>query len=174
MTNNIKVTVEYTTPKTDAFDALMAQYEEVKRNATETINYYKPLADMAEETKILAILDQIAPIKRYLIQLNKLNSNITEISWYRYSSNGGKCPFEIDLNGNVKWFGRLFNVDMLKHSTYIFTNRNCEDYNILGNWDKWNVYAELEERCISMLKNEIEKRKNEATEQINRLKNITG
>ena len=41
---NIKVTVEYEVPKTNKFDALMAEYEIAKKIADETESYYKPLA----------------------------------------------------------------------------------------------------------------------------------
>ena len=54
--NEIKVTVSYEKPTTSKFDALMAEYEAAKKYADETVAYYKPLADVAEDAKFDAVL----------------------------------------------------------------------------------------------------------------------
>lgn len=64
--NNIKITIEYTKPTTDKFEALFKQYEIAKQTAEATENYYTPLSEMAEERKLLAILEQLEPIKQCL------------------------------------------------------------------------------------------------------------
>lgn len=173
-TNMIKVTVEYTTPKTDKFTALLSQYDEVKKTAQETIDYYRPLADMAEETKLLAILEQLGTIKEYLWALNGINPHIKEvyITSYNYSSyDNGKVSLRIvDNKILVYWHSHLFSVDYYRKNKWAFTDG--EYMNILGNWDKWEVYKKLETACLRMLKREVENQKAAAEKQIARLKNI--
>lgn len=175
--SNIKVTVEYETPKTDNFFNLLQQYEEVRKLSKETVNYYKPLAEMAEQAKMTAILEQLETIKEYLIALNELNENICGIEVVC----PGRCfnMFKIDIihsTGEIRiwWKDTLFKLENLKNYPNRFTNGHSEEYNILGNWDKWNVYCALELKCNNLLENEIKKQKERAEREKARLLNITG
>ena len=172
--SNIKVSVEYETPTTDKFDALMKQYEAAKQLADETVTHYRPLAEAAEEAKMQAILEQIKPIKRYLIQLHEINSNITRVSVRMYTNH-----FVIYINKftncvNVRWDGESFDIDSLRAQRDNFTAGLSEDYNILGQWDKFGMYEKLEATCLEYLRIELEKRKTEADNEKARLVNITG
>ena len=70
--NEIKVTVTYDKPTTSKFDALMAEYEAAKKYADETVAYYKPLADAAEEAKFDAIMEQLETIKEYAKRISEI------------------------------------------------------------------------------------------------------
>ena len=162
---SIKVSVEYETPKTDKFAALMAQYKEVEKLSAETVRYYKPLADVAEAAKMEAILQQLEPLRQQLKQLNAIDKFIDCVE---VRCNG--YYFELNLTG-AKWISRAFTLDMLQSSRYVFTEHDC---NILGNWDAWQVYEKLEAAMLRLLENEMDKKKREAEAQVKRLHNITG
>lgn len=172
--NNIKITVEYETPTTNKFDELMAQYETIKQTADDTVAYYKPLADMAEETKFLAIREQCQTIVKYLETLHNLNKGINSVSvrGTKHDITSART-FSIEYDGRIMWNNCLFTLEIYKTYKYEFNAEYYDDYNILGNWDKWNVYARLEEQCLKLLNAEIEKQKNRGIAQKNRLANIT-
>ena len=171
MSNIIKVTVEYEKPATHKFDTLVSQYREIEKAATETISYYKPLADMAEETKLNAILAQLETIKEYLKKLNSINPDIKSISVDSHNNGAysyGK--FTIDICNRIYWCSHVFSIDYYRLHKWAFTQG--EYMNILGNWDKWEVYTKLEEKCMWYLKNEISRHVKAAENEKNRLSNI--
>jgi hypothetical protein len=172
MNNIIKVTVEYETPATNKFDTLMSQYQEIKKTATETISYYKPLADMAEETKLNTILAQLETIKEYLKKLNLINPDIKSISINSHDNGAydyGK--FTIDICNRIYWCSaHVFSIDYYRAHKWAFTRG--EYMNILGNWDKWEVYNKLEQKCLWYLNNEIKGQIKAAETEKNRLSNI--
>ena len=172
--NEIKVTVSYEKPTTSKFDALMAEYEAAKKYADETVAYYKPLADVAEEAKVIAILEQIEPLKQYAKQLAQMYScgyatiktthkgRILEKEFaICYSHTGGY---------KITWGGTIFDCERLHCNPYVFTQ---EDYNILGSWDEWSMYEKLENDAISQIRKFIVAQTRRANEEKNRLYNIT-
>lgn len=179
MNNNIKITVEYETPKTDAFYSLLSEYGKIARLSDETISYYKPLADIAEETKIKTILKQLETIIDYLEQLHNMDQNICSVVAYcpTGSTNPMHRKFEIKYssayNFEIWWNGDEFSLERYKKYPSSFNNQSMDEYNILGNWDKWRVYEQLEQHCIRHLNTLIDRRKAQAEKQIKRLKNIT-
>lgn len=177
---NIKVTVEYEVPKTSKFDALMAEYEAAKKLADETVSYYKPLADAAEEAKMLAILEQIKTIQQYAQTLSTLEKSGIAVIRCRIDScqRGPYCVhdayFEVrfDPNGehSVFWDGNVFNIAGFRRCKGNFVDGS---YNILGNWDRWQVYRQLEENACKQIKAKIDQQKTRANNEKNRLNNIT-
>ncbi len=175
--NEIKVTVSYEKPTTTKFDALMEEYKAAKQIADETVSYYKPLADAAEEAKMDAILEQIEPIIEYAKQLSAMKKDKVTLNAYVNSSKSGHYglqTFGITYHpcwdaAAITWNSMVFNKQRLKeYPEYIARS----PYNILGNWDKWNMYKGLENDAIRQLKNEIEKQHQRGQKQINRLNNI--
>lgn len=174
---NIKVTVEYETPKTDKFAELMKQYEEIKQTSTETVNYYKPLADAAEEKKLELILEQLKTIEGYLEQIYSINPQKINIVAY------GITDGHYDEKLVVKYEKSTFTVrwcewyelslGMYRQAKVRFNGEQYEGWNILGKWDEWKMYKQLEESCFNLLKREIDKQKKKAETEVNRLKNIT-
>ena len=183
---NIKVTVEYEVPETNKFDALLAEYALAKKIADETESYYKPLADAAEEAKFDAIMRQLESIEYYAEQISQLKSDGTSV-WIKASipaaergdnypmynsgdftvvySPGESNPFKIT------WEDCRFTKELLKKARCNL----CEGkHNIIGNWDKWNVYNRLEESAIRQLQMQIDKQKVRGQKQIDRLNNIKG
>ena len=177
---NIKVTVEYEVPKTNKFDALMAEYLVAKKLADETVAYYKPLADVAEEAKMLAILEQIKPIQQYAHTLSKLEQSGIAVIRCRIDScqRGQYCVhdayFEVRFDRNsahsVYWAGNAFNIDSFRRCKGNFTDGS---HNILGNWDRWQVYRQLEENACKQIQAKIDQQKARANNEQNRLNNIT-
>lgn len=172
--NEIKVTVAYEKPTTSKFDALMAEYEAAKKYADETVAYYKPLADVAEEAKMIAILEQIEPIKQYAKQLAQMyqcgNASIKALNFGRilhqefvvcYSHTGGY---------KITWGGTIFDCNRLRTHPREFTR---DDYNILGGWDEWKMYKKLEDDATRQLRKLIDKQTSRANDEKNRLHNIT-
>ena len=174
MENKIKVTVEYEVPKTNKFDALLAEYAIAKQIADETETYYKPLADLAEAAKLDAILKQIEPIKYYAQQISRLGNDRYPVGIYARHC---ICHFEVRYDAKssqpwtVWWAGNSFSKERLIKCRGDFCERN---YNILGNWDQWNMYKQLEEYAMAELQKAIDRQKTRGQEQINRLKNIQG
>ena len=175
--SNIKVTVEYDIPKTDKFFEMLKQYEEVKNTADDVVSYYKPLADMAEETKFCAILEQLKVICDYAVTLYKINSSNHRVSAYAFDNihpGYGRGEFSVVVNNKCEtilyWYSHPFTLDYYKNNKWAFTSG--EEMNILGNWDEWKLFEKLETRCLAMLKNEMEKQKKRAEEQKKRLDNI--
>lgn len=177
--NNIKVSVSYEKPSTSKFAALIAEYEAAKKYADETVAYYKPLADMAEEAKMLAILDQLENIKEYALTLQALTGvktvNISariDRALRGYYSGAGCFIVKANNEGvYISWDGVEFTMDALKTRRYHFTGE--EGSNILGNWEKWKVYETLEKDALEQVQYHIEKQQNRAEKQKDRLYNIT-
>lgn len=174
---NIKVTVEYEVPKTNKFDALLAEYAVAKKLADETVSHYKPLADLAEVAKMDAILKQLEPIKYYAKQIALLkedrNPVVIDCCFYGEYVNRqfSVSYFPNTSSFDIRWFGNIFSKDRLVANRLIF----CQgDNNILGNWDKWRVYNQLEKCAEKKLETLISKQKTRMQEQIDRLNNIQG
>lgn len=176
--NEIKVTVSYEKPTTTKFDALMEEYKAAKKIADETVAYYKPLADAAEEAKMDAILEQIEPIIEYAKQLAQITrEERVTIRYHVSQSQSGYYdlqPFTVEYKAFadqtvIRWGLANFNQKNLKIRPGHFLG---DGSNILGNWDHWNVYHGLENNAISQLKTAIEKQHKRGKEQIDRLNNI--
>ena len=166
MSKTIKVSVEYETPKTTKFEALMKECEIAKRVADETVSYYKPLADCAEEAKFDAIMEQLETIKWYAQQI----SSITQTATFLRHLFGPMAfelvyrPQETTFSFEIKYGGKPFIKD------------NCSFYNggtnIVGNWEKWHCFEILESLACRQLEDLICKEKQRGQEQIERLNNI--
>ena len=178
--NNIKVTVTYEKPTTSKFDALMAEYEAAKKMADETVTYYKPLADAAEEAKMVAILEQLETIKEYARKLHALNDRQTaRINIYvdaktrsSYHSSGAYFEVYCDSLGvcSVTWDHTLFTLENLATRRSDFTSVG---WNILGMWDEWHIYEKLEEEALRQIRSKITEQTRRSNEEKNRLYNIT-
>lgn len=177
--NEIKVTVTYDQPTTTKFDALMAEYNAAKKVADETAAYYKPLADAAEEAKMLAILDQLETIKDYANQLSMFYKNSelkieTHLSTYERGGSYSQGIWFTVCRGkygdfSIKWGSIDFNIETLRSRPDYFTDSG---WNILGEWDKWKIYERLEKHAINLLQNKINAQNNISQKQIDRLNNI--
>lgn len=176
--NEIKVTVTYDRPNTNKFDALMAEYEAAKKYADETVEYYKPLADAAEEAKFDAIMEQLETIKMYAKHIGDIKNEAVWIKAYVSSDvcgspNSGGQEFEVIYRPNETSFKfeirsawRAFDRKHIKYHT-----EGC--HNFIGNWDEWKVYEKLERNAISQLNGLINEQKRRANDEKNRLYNIT-
>lgn len=179
--NEIKVTVTYEKPTTSKFDALMKEYEAAKKYADETVSYYKPLADAAEEAKFNAIIEQLETIKGYADKLCEFSEQKqATIRAYISASERGchsGCYFSVYRNPygsyRIQWDGIDFTAEVLKTNPDNFTADYSERYNILGRWDEWKVYECLEEEALRQLQRHINAQNERAKKQINRLNNIT-
>lgn len=177
MNNNIKVSVEYDTPVTNAFDALMEQYHITKNLATETTAYFKPLADAAEEAKAAAIMEQIEVIADYVRQLHSLGGH--HIHYYASARCSERDDFgfcftvKVTINGTeATWRHARFTVDNVKRYPAAFNAEEDDEYNILANWGKWRVFEKLERHCLRHLREAIEEQKEAAEYERKRLENI--
>lgn len=180
--NEIKVTVTYDKPTTSKFDALMAEYEAAKKYADETVSYYKPLADVAEEAKMLAILEQLETIKGYAKKLSMLYSDSNHSAnicagissdergfYHHYGANFEVC-YKSNGTFEVTWANIPFTIEKLRARPDLFAK---DGYNILGNWDKWQVYQRLEKHAHRQILAKVNAEKNRAEAEIKRLNNIT-
>jgi hypothetical protein len=174
--SNIKITVEYETPQTDKFAELMKQYEEIKTTSAETVSYYKPLADASEEKKLELILEQLETIKSYMMQIYSITNRAVNIKVIAYAKPIDRA-FIMQYNEGkyiVRWDSFYdFNIGLYRQCKNRFNAERNESFNILGNWEKWRIYERLEQRCLDLLKEQIDKKKQEAENEVNRLKNIT-
>lgn len=177
--NEIKVTVTYDKPTTSKFDALIAEYEAAKKYADETVSYYKPLADAAEEAKFDAIMEQLETIKRYAKHISDItNGSAVWITAYISSSLCGSPSSEGEKFSVVyrpkettyKWeFNTQYGEFKKEHIRYY-----TEGYhNFIGNWDTWKVYEKLEEKALELIRKEITEQTRRANREKNRLYNIT-
>lgn len=176
--NEIKVTVTYDKPNTSKFDALMAEYEVVKKIADETEAYYKPLADMAEITKFNAIMEQLEIIKGYAKRIGDIKSDAVWITAYVSSSvcgsaNSGGEMFQVIYRPNeTTWRFEIRSDWKIFDKNHI--GYHCKDsHNFIGNWNEWRIFEKLEEEAIRQLQNAINEQKRRAEVEINRLNNIT-
>jgi hypothetical protein len=177
--NEIKVTVSYEKPTTSKFDALMAEYEAAKKYADETVSYYKPLADAAEEAKFDAIMEQLETIKEYAKRISEIKNG--EAVWIKAHIASDVCGSrnsggeDIEVIYRPRETGYMFAI----HAAYQDFNRKHIKYysegshNFLGNWDEWRVYEKLERNAISQLNELITEQKRRANAEKNRLYNIT-
>ena len=169
--NEIKVTVTYEKPTTSKFDALMAEYEAAKQLADETVAYYQPLADVAEDAKFDAIAEQLETIKRYAQKIASITQE-DNVKIYTYC-NGSLFSVNYKQNSNfpfdINWDGTHFTKDNIHRQHGWF----CEGrYNIVGKWDEWGVYQALENNACSQLTNAIKAQVARGQNQIDRLNNI--
>ena len=166
MSKTIKISVEYEMPKTTKFEALMKEFELAKKVADETVDYYKPLADCAEEAKFDAIMEQLETIKWYAQQISNITHNATFIrEWF------GPMAFEIayrpketTLSFEIKYGGKIFD----KNDSNIYSRR----VNLMNNWEEWHCFEKLERNACEQLEDLIYKEKQRGQEQIERLNNI--
>lgn len=169
MSKTIKVSVEYETPKTTKFEALMREFEVAKKIADETVDYYKPLADCAEKAKFEAILEQLEIIKEYAKQISNITHQATHLrSWF----NGkGAWAFEVVYRPRETTFE--FEI---KYGGQPFIKNNPNFYqggtNVVGNWEEWHCFECLEKEACEQLTKLIEKETQRGQTQIERLNNI--
>ena len=183
MENKIKITVEYDKPTSSKFDALMAQYVVAKNIADEIVDYYKPLADLAEEAKFDAIIEQLETIKQYAKRISAINNQAVwikaclsaELRKSPYKCMDSYKNFEVIYRPNegfsIMWSGDLFTKERLKKYPSGMCEKEC---NIIGKWDEWGVYSMLEESACKQLEFFIRCQNEKGEKQINRLKNIQG
>ena len=155
--NNIKVTVTYEKPTTSKFDALMAEYEAAKKYADETVAYYKPLADAAEEAKFDAIMEQLETIKGYAKHISDIKGG--EAIWIKAYISSDVCGASTGQEFEVIYRPRETNFRFEIRSSWREFDRRYIKYhsegssNFIGNWDKWKVYEKLERNAINRLYN---------------------
>ena len=178
----ISVNVSYEEPKTTKFDALMEQYKVAKQIANETVSYYKPLAEAGEEAKMKAILRQLETIEYYCYQLALLTDNkeyktSSIITCTQRGGDYGGIWFTVQCNINSdgtpcyykKWGNVEFSIENLKKIPHAFIDKG---FNILGNWDKWKVYEELEDNIYRKIQALIKEQEQRGQKQIQRFENI--
>lgn len=169
--NEIKVTVTYEQPTTSKFDALMLEYEAAKKMADETVAYYKPLADVAEGAKFDAILEQLETIKEYAKRISEITGEPTYIqTWiasYRFDLS--YHPKEPRLQYEIKYGGTPFTKAQVPNHRNLFFD-GC---NIIGRWEELKAYEQLEGVACGLLRAAINKQKQRANREKNRLYNIT-
>ena len=164
--NEIKVTVSYERPTTSKFDALMAEYEVAKKMADETVAYYKPLADVAEDAKFDAIMAQLETIVEYAKRICEITGD--KAVWIK-TSNFTVC-YRIHSELEITWYGVEFTKErMRRYRSRFFEGK----FNIIGNWDEWGMYEMLERDACYKLKQAIDEQKRRANAEKNRLYNIT-
>ena len=168
--NEIKVSVTYEKPATTKFDALMAEYEAAKKMADETVSYYKPLADAAEDAKFDAIMEQLETVKDYANQISEIKG---ESVWLRAKNPKQAIYFVVIYRKTsgyeIEWSGIPFS----KQTMHNHPNRFCEGaWNIIGMWDEWKIYEQLEKDAFCQLKQAIDQQYKKAEHQVSRLYNI--
>lgn len=164
--NEIKVTVTYDKPNTSKFDALMAEYETAKKYADETVAYYKPLADAAEEAKFDAIMEQLDIIVDYAKRICAIDPNKRAV-WIK-TANFTVC-YRVDYKTEITWHGMEFTKEKMRRNPHRF----CESiYNIIGKWDEWHMYEMLERNACQQLAEAINEQKRRGNHEQNRLNNI--
>ena len=166
--STIKVSVEYETPKTTKFEALVKEFEIAKKIADEAVDYYKPLADCAEKAKFEAIMEQLQIIKQYAKQISSITHQATFLrSWF---GGNGAWAFEViyrpreTTEFEIKYGGKPFvkdNPSFYKGGT-----------NVVGNWEEWRCFEYLEKEAEEKLTKLIEEEKQRGQTQIERLNNI--
>lgn len=167
--STIKVSVEYETPKTTKFEALVKEFEIAKKIADEAVDYYKPLADCAEKAKFEAIMEQLQIIKQYAKQISSITHQATFLrSWF---GDKGAWAFEVAYRPRETTFEFE-----LKYGGNPFVKDNPSFYragtNIVGNWEEWRCFEYLEQEACEQLTKLIEKEKQRGQTQIERLNNI--
>lgn len=171
--NEIKVTVAYKMPKTTKFDALMEEFEAAKKVADETVAYYQPLADVAEDAKFDAIAEQLETIKCYAQKIAGIVQKKDDIRIYTYC-NGYMFrvlyrPYNSNFPFEITWGNTQFTKENMHRHHGCFCEGN---YNIVGNWDEWGIYQKLENNACSQLTNAIKAQVARGQNQIDRLNNI--
>lgn len=171
--SHIKVTVEYEKPMTDKFFELMNSYNELKKQSDEVVSYYTPLAEMAEEAKFDAICEQLEIIKEYVRQLRAISKGDVCI---QVETRNGCVTVDMYPNNEVRafWIHCPFEKEEFKKFRNRFNGSIHDNYNILGNWDKWRIYERLEKSCYEKLEEEMMRQKQLAEAAKKRLENITG
>lgn len=170
---NIKVTVAYETPTTSKFDALMAEYEAAKKMADETVAYYKPLADASEDAKFDAIMEQLETIKGYAKRISDITGNSVYIrAGVHAYMRGDTCSsdyFEVVYRPNQTQ--DKFDI-AFSHAPFVKGKFCSGRYNVVGKWEEWKIYEQLEKDACDKLQSAIAAQKEKAQHQINRLNNI--
>ena len=174
--NEIKVTVTYDKPNTTKFDALMAEYEAAKKCADETVAYYKPLADVAEEAKFDAIMEQLETIKEYAKRISEIKggtavwitANFTPHELGAYTSDNFEVVYR-PTETTHRW------VIQTKHGEFVrkYIQYYCENgRNFIGRWEELKVYQRLEESAYRKLREAINEQTRRANHETNRYHNI--
>jgi hypothetical protein len=151
--------------------------------ADETVAYYKPLADAAEEAKFDAIMEQLETIKQYAKRIHEISTNnySVRINVFITKEERG-CNYSMERSAEfaviyspneneyaVYWKGDRFTKENMKK----YPDGYCHGYNnIIGKWNDWNVYERLEKDACGQLRIAIKQEKDKAQKQIDRLANI--
>ncbi len=168
MSNVIKITVEYEQPKADKFNELLTQYHNIKKISDDTISYYKPLADAANEKKMELIIEQVKTIQQYLTEINKLDNRYNVVC-ERINIAGTYRNFKV-FSDKIYWYDEPFTMNQ-----YITSNDYMKGTfeTVFIKWDELKIYESLEKQCVDKLNIIIDREKAKAEKQIKRLKNIT-
>ena len=174
--SEIKVTVTYDKPNTSKFDALMAEYEAAKKYADETVAYYKPLADAAEEAKFDAIMEQLEIIKEYAKRISEIKNG--EAVWITACIPISICgghegeKFSVVYRPKETTYKWCFTTQYGDFKKEYLKHYSGGTINFVGMWDEWGVYNKLEKEACSQLREVINKQKCRANHEKNRLYNI--
>jgi hypothetical protein len=172
--NEIKVSVTYEKPTTSKFDALMAEYEAAKKYADETVAYYKPLADIAENAKFDAIMEQLETIKEYakrIYKITKLSVSLSAgVHGYMRGDSNSSVYFTVEYDPTNSKCDFIVSCDYMP---FVKGNFCSGRHNIVGKWEEWKIYEQLEKSAYDKLQGAINKEKLRAQGQIDRLYNIT-
>ena len=185
--NTIKVTVNYETPNTTKFDALVEQYKIAQTLAKETVSYYQPLAETAEEKMFEAIQTQLETIYGYVkkmyeilasqpyytgFSLSIVGDPELENPEYRTAINQDLFKIHVDYKGCVEteWKTTPFTKEEFLRNRERFTEGS---YNILGKWNEWKIYERLESRACRCVQSYIDNENGKAQQIIDRFNNIS-
>lgn len=175
--NNIKVTAEYIKPSTAVFDKYFNEFYEWQTIADDNEKYYNPLSDLAEEQKMIAILEQLETITDCLKKIVDIGG-WGDARIVQYFDGGYIKEFEIKhdkKNDEFKifWSGHPFTIEQLRSNRDWF-NADFDDIeNILGCWEEWAIYEQLEEICINRIEELTYYEEERASKRIRRFENIT-
>lgn len=175
--NNIKVTAEYIKPSTAVFDKYFNEFYEWQTIADDDEKYYTPLSDLAEEQKMIAILEQLETITDCLKKIVAIGG-WGGVIIPQYFDGGYIQRFEMNYNAKtnefeILWNEKPFTIEQLRETRDHFNADFDDTQNILGCWEEWAMYEQLEEICIKKIEELTYYERVRSRKRISRFENIT-
>lgn len=164
MENKIKVKVSYEQPATTKFDALLKEYEVAKKVAEETVAYYKPLADVAEDAKFEIVLEQIETLKKYVEKVCEISDKSECFYWYGGDFMIGHSPNNLKVRCTLRG-------ESITKENFAKNRTNLTWQYMLRSWE--SGYKEIERLICERLQELIKKEESKGQREIDRLKAIT-
>lgn len=163
----IKITAIRTEEGTEKLKALIEEYKIAKRVANETINSVQPLIDAVGAEKLRLVKEQLEIIKSELAEIDFLTGNengiIASNKLYGLDRDYASINYisvykdRVVIHGKYSTSYDFYQCSKDTNNSYLFGK-----YGLVTNWNKWEVFENLQKKCEEVVNSAITTLENKA------------